>query len=1221
MRKAAYGLGGVIVLLIAAALILPSVVNWNSYKMEIAAEAKKLTGRTLQIGGDLEFGILPAPYMRATDIRIKNSPDASVPNIVVLKELRVSVRLLPLIVGSVEVGSIKLVEPIIELEKDVDGTGNWYFQQLATEKGDFSPSKKAETAPREAEKSSGQNSPQDFSLDLLRFQNGTIVYRDKLAGSVLRLEKLTADMSATSLKGPFTIKGRVQIMDVNLTFDGKLGEFSENSAVPFVIGLGVPGVNVHIGLDGNLKEIGNTPLISASLQGKGDDLGTLIRPFWDPPPAATLGQPFNISALLKGNADEVVVSGVNIALGSSRLTGDLRAQLKGAPQIEATFRSKSLDIDEWLAAPEISHEPDAIKKTSSSPVNVTEPAASVSSQIARGSSPIDLRAKLNLEVKEVIVQKDTVRDVRMKVSMADGVLNLETLSAILPGRTSVNASGYLKSPTGEIIFNGKSSFQTHNLRSVLEWLKVDVSKVPPDRLRSFMASSDIMGTAGQLQIANIVGQLDATRLSGGVTLALRERPAFGASFSFDQINVDAYLGKRFPEESVVVGTGTGESVSTGSSSSPVFPLPAGPLVALKKFDANLQLRVGALAYQKKTFRDIWLDTTLVNGTLKIRDATVRNFAGTSIKVVGTATGLEDAPRFSGTVFAESRDLTGLFHAADIKSSIPPRKLGQMLLAVETNITPDRIYIDADLRLAKSHSKLTGHIIGLTAKPVFDVKLDSYHPKIDRLAELIFGGRSGAQSGPFIIKANVKGDPNALRVSAKSEFTDGELKISGKVNLKEKAPRIDIRFEINQPDLTRFVRVFYPNYRPVKRRLGNLRLAAEVNGRVDDFKVNNLSGNIGATIFSGRGDYLKKERRPAVDLVLKSSTISLSDFFQAPAHTGVMSRDRSAPTPQSKTLTRGVSSSHSRVDQWSRERIDTSALGMLDAEIYLSADTLIYESYRLDQPKIMATLKNRILDIRKVSGKIFDGSFKMKARLDARKTPLAEAAIEIVNARVQNSFFDSDFFDFEAGNLSHELVMKTSGNSQSELLQRLSGNGSLTLTDGVIRGFDLPSLYRELQESSLKNLMKLIPAAAASIGGSKKTPFSSLNGEIQVEKGVVLIRNALLRSRVGDIEASGIINLPTWNMNMVADIRPRKVREVPKLRLTLTGPPDQPNPRFNIEDLTKDAVASGIGGLLQKFLQGAKSGSNSRSRRQNPKSPKNADPAERLIKKLFNGLGR
>ena len=41
MKKAAYGFGGLVVLLVAAALIVPSLVDWNSYKAEIAQRPRK----------------------------------------------------------------------------------------------------------------------------------------------------------------------------------------------------------------------------------------------------------------------------------------------------------------------------------------------------------------------------------------------------------------------------------------------------------------------------------------------------------------------------------------------------------------------------------------------------------------------------------------------------------------------------------------------------------------------------------------------------------------------------------------------------------------------------------------------------------------------------------------------------------------------------------------------------------------------------------------------------------------------------------------------------------------------------------------------------------------------------------------------------------------------------------------------------------------------------
>ena len=91
--------------------------------------------------------------------------------------------------------------------------------------------------------------------------------------------------------------------------------------------------------------------------------------------------------------------------------------------------------------------------------------------------------------------------------------------------------------------------------------------------------------------------------------------------------------------------------------------------------------------------------------------------------------------------------------------------------------------------------------------------------------------------------------------------------------------------------------------------------------------------------------------------------------------------------------------------------------------------------------------------------------------------------------------------------------------------------------------------------------------------------------IQITNGVISSRDALLNSPFGKVAASGTIDLPDWKTNIVADIRPRKVRELPKFRVTLTGPPDHPNPRFNFDELKKNVLSKGIGSFFRKVLPG------------------------------------
>ena len=1211
MKKVAYGVGGLIVLLVAAALIIPSLIDWNSYKSEISAEAQKATGRTLEIAGDLELSVLPTPRVRVSDVRFANAAGAAAPHMATLKELRASVKLLPLLSGSVEIASIELVEPVIELEKLADGTGNWVFEPP--------PAASEKPASDPATSENVTTGPQAFSLDLLRVENGTVVYRDAVSGSIQRVENLTADMSAGSLTGPFTIKGGLAFQGAAVTIDGRIGKFAEKSAVPFDIAFGTAATNARIAVTGNVADVETSPAVSAKLEGQGNDLGALIASVSGQPSPPALKSPFSVAASIKGGTDAVAVEDLNISLGASKISGAIQARLANTPQIDVSLRSDSIDVNELLASSGSARASGGTNDAASAPAKADGGATAAVPTGARKSEaglPADLQVNLTVDIAEAIVKKGRIRNIRVDAAMANGALTLNALTATLPGDARLNTSGRVTSPGGALTFSGKTSFQTSSLRALMQWLDADVKNVPADRLRRFAFSSDISGTAEQLQIANISGQLDATRLSGGVTLALRERPAFGASFSIDQINVDAYLGKSTGSaQEKPATTGDAGAAQSAPSSAAESSASFGPLAALNAFDANLQLRIGNLTYQKNAIRDVRVDGTLVNGALTFRNASIRNLAGTSVQLAGTVTGLEGLPRFNGTVSAASNDLTGLFRIAGIESGVSPRSLGKMRLKAKTNVTQNRLSLEADLQLAEATTKLTGTVDGLLGDPIFDISLNGRHPETARLVALLTGDRPGPKAGPLTVDASVKGNMNAVDINATTGMSGGSLKVSGRVDALAADPRLNLGVDLNQPDFVKFVRSFDPDYAPSNRKLGSLKLAAKLQGTGRDLAIRDLTGNVGPAKISGSGTYVDRAPRPSVNLALRSSAIPLSDFLEAPA---AASRSGAGGPARASGGSTGTAQPGG---QWSRKKIDTSALGMFDAEIDLSADALLYKSYRVDQPKILATFKDRVLDVRQIAGKMFDGSFQMKALLDGRKTPAIQATVNVVDARVDNAFFAGDSFDVEAGNLSHDLSITSRGASQYDLLRGLNGNGSLTVTDGVVRGFDLLALNRTLRGGGLSNLVTLIPAAAASIGKSKTTKFSSLKGTIKIVNGVVTTRDALLNSDGGDIAASGSVNLPAWDMNMIADIRPRKVREIPKLRVTLTGPPDQPNPRFNFDELTKDAITQGIGGLLQKVLPGAKSGSSSGSGSGQQGQQQQTDPAQELIKNIFKGLGR
>ncbi len=111
MNRALIALGCLVVVLVAGALIAPSFIDWNKYKDPIQAEAERLTGRDVTVGGHLSFSVLPSPALSADDVRIANIPGAKADDFARLKSLRVNVALMPLLTGHIQVRQITLVEP------------------------------------------------------------------------------------------------------------------------------------------------------------------------------------------------------------------------------------------------------------------------------------------------------------------------------------------------------------------------------------------------------------------------------------------------------------------------------------------------------------------------------------------------------------------------------------------------------------------------------------------------------------------------------------------------------------------------------------------------------------------------------------------------------------------------------------------------------------------------------------------------------------------------------------------------------------------------------------------------------------------------------------------------------------------------------------------------------------------------------------------------------
>ncbi len=118
-------LGALVLLVIAAAITLPFIIDPNDFKPQIEAEVKKQTGRELSLKGDLGLSIFPWIGVTLGRTELGNAPGFGETAFAVFDNAAVKVKLMPLLSKQVEVQEITLEGVEAHLVQRADGRTNW----------------------------------------------------------------------------------------------------------------------------------------------------------------------------------------------------------------------------------------------------------------------------------------------------------------------------------------------------------------------------------------------------------------------------------------------------------------------------------------------------------------------------------------------------------------------------------------------------------------------------------------------------------------------------------------------------------------------------------------------------------------------------------------------------------------------------------------------------------------------------------------------------------------------------------------------------------------------------------------------------------------------------------------------------------------------------------------------------------------------------------------
>ena len=1139
MKRVLLILVGLIVLVVAAALIAPSFIDWNQYKGEIAGPVERATGRTLVMSGDLSLSVLPTPRVSAADVRLSSAGGDD--DFLTLRALDVQVALWPLLRGEIQVISVRLVEPEFFLAVAEDGTANWQFDT-----GSATPADEPGTAA-------------PISVERVVVANGALNYVDATTGRAERIEAITATFTADDLvQGPYAAEGRFSVRDQAVGFDVSLGAAGRGGAMPLRAKLELERGGAVASVQGTVSPFAETPAIDAKLSFEGGDLREALSVISkiagsEATPVIPGAQTFSITAILTGGTETVAINDLAMLVGETRATGAIAASLGDAVSLDVTLALGRIDLDAWANAVSIQTSDAAAPPPNGAPA-------------ASPANPLDaldgLTATLDLTGDALTFRGSLVRQFRLAATVADGTVEVTALNAMLPGGADIAISGRAATLDGQPRFDGRLELAAADFRAAAEWLGVSLDGFAPGRLRQFSLQSQVRVTPDLGQAFGIDLRLDSSRITGGVAYAFRSRPSFSVDLEIDRLNLDAYLA-----EGPTPLTATKSDNDTSSIAG------AGTLAFLDTFDTNTKVRVDSLSLGGRRFGGVAVDASLLGGALTLREATIADAGGAALALSGSAGNFASVPAFDTRVVIKAADAAAPARFFGIDLPVDARALGQIDLSGSVIGTAEDLAVDLTSDIGDMTAAANGRLELLAAAPRVDMRLTLNGPSFVRaaqLAGLTIAPAERGLDGALMLTAAVRGNQDTLNLEADVNAAALTMVVSGAVDDPMSAPAFNINLQINHPDVTQLLRTLGVDYQPAAVNLGAVRTLADISGQPEQITVSRIEGALGPVSFVGDATANLAGARPRIDARLNTGEV-LVDLFLP-----VSSSAAGAGTASTTTSTPAQGG-----NRWSQDPIDLTALQDFDGSLALNARGLIYGDYTLRDPSLVATLEAGTLTVDPLSANLFEGNAAIRLTAVADRVARLGVSLTLDGANIEQALQTSAGLDRVTGRFDMRGEFTTTGQSQFDLVNNLDGTLSFAAQDGVVRGVDLPSLSDRL--GNLNQALDFADLLFRTFEGGE-TRYTAFQGSFQVEDGVA--RSTDLSAALDAAAGTGtaIVDLPRWRLDMRTVARLTDHPESPDVGLDLNGPLDNPQRNIRTQALEQYLTQRVGTTLIRKLLK-------------------------------------
>jgi hypothetical protein len=492
------GLAIAFIIALVAALVGPHFIDWNQFRPQFEAEASRVIGAPVRVGGALDARLLPTPSLRLRSVTVGGAND----------------------LGKVRADKLDVEFSLGELMR-----GEWRATQLTIDGAALDLGLDAQGRV-DLPQTSGPFNLGSLAIDRLNL-TGRVALHDALSHGTLELIDIVFRGDVRSLAGSLRGDGGFTLAGTRYPFRVSSGQTADGNGTRVHLMIDPGQRPLSIDLDGVLAFDARAPRFEGAI--------ALARPAAVKVKGETPPPPWRIAAKLKADHASARLESLEASYGPEdnalKLAGLADIRLGASPLFHAVLSARQLDADR-LFATELGKDNGAAEPTRLLPA--------LRALIATNPRP-PLRTQIEISSDQIMLGGRPVQNVAADLRSDMRSWSIDTLEFRAPGTTQVVVSGEATQDGPSGAFKGALSIESSDPDAFAAWLRgrsdISYRGQKPLRLRGNLSIS-----ADRVALEAMKAEIDGGAVEG--RLAYGEGTAGGgsrieAALKADRLDLDA----------------------------------------------------------------------------------------------------------------------------------------------------------------------------------------------------------------------------------------------------------------------------------------------------------------------------------------------------------------------------------------------------------------------------------------------------------------------------------------------------------------------------------------------------------------------------------------------------------------------------------------------------------------------------------------------------------